>query len=230
MGPPLDPLPQAGGQVRDLDLALHYIPRPQRQLVAHLFALDAALGNVVRTTREPMVGRIRLAWWRERLQEIDQEIVPAEPVLEAIARVVDATALTGTLIADLVERWEPLIDDFPWEGETIGAVAGRGAFLFGFAGMVLGTGQPEIAALAGSLWSLVDVARNCSDADSRDVLLEVATGQLEEFRGTAEASIRPLTMLGLLARRDLERWPDIEPEATPSRAWLMIGHKLTGNL
>ena len=207
-----------------------YIPRAERIRVADLFALDAALGNVVRTTREPMVGRIRLAWWRERLEEIDRGIVPAEPVLEATAQLVAETTLTGTLLAELVERWEPLLDDFPWEGETIGAVAGRGAFLFGLAEMILGTGQPELAALAGSLWSLVDVARHCSDADSRDVLIEVAGGRLEGFSGTAEASVRPLTMLGLLARRDIERWPDIEPEATPGRAWVMIAHKLTGKL
>ena len=207
-----------------------YIPRAERIRVADLFALDAALGNVVRTTREPMVGRNKHAWWRERLEEIDRGIVPAEPVLEATAQLVAETTLTGTLLAELVERWEPLLDDFPWEGETFGAVAGRGAFLFGFAGMILGTGQPELAALAGSLWSLVDVARHCSDADSRDVLIEVAGGRLEGFSGTAEASVRPLTMLGLLARRDIERWPDIEPEATPGRAWVMIAHKLTGKL
>lgn len=216
--------------MRDRDLVRLYWPAELRPAFDALLDIDEAMCDVVAKATEPALAAIKLAWWRERLEEIDRGIVPAEPVLEATAQLVAETTLTGTLLAELVERWEPLLDDFPWEGETFGAVAGRGAFLFGFAGMILGTGQPELAALAGSLWSLVDVARHCSDADSRDVLIEVAGGRLEGFSGTAEASVRPLTMLGLLARRDIERWPDIEPEATPGRAWVMIAHKLTGKL
>ncbi len=215
----------------DLDLALSYVPRPQRFRLADLFALDAALGNVVRTTREPMVGRIKLAWWRERLEEVDEGLVPPEPQLQATAQLVAETPLTGAMLAGLTERWEPLLDDFPWECETIGAVAGRGALMFGYAATVLGAEQPQTAIIAGSLWSLVDVARHCTDEDSRLTLIDAARDQLEEFRAdSVDAAIRPLTMLGLLARRDLERWPDIEPEATPGRAWAMIRHRLTGKV
>ena len=218
------------GEVRDLDLALSYVRRPQRFQLVDLFALDAALGNVVRTTREPMVGRIRLAWWRERLEEIDQGMVPPEPQLEATARLVAQTPLTGAMLAELVEHWEHLLDDFPWRGETVAAVAGRGAMLFGFGATILGVDRAEVVSVAGSAWALVDVARHCSNEESRHLLIDVARGQLDALRGTAEAEVRPLTMLGLLAKRDLEQWPQIEPEATPGRAWLMIRHKLTGRL
>lgn len=214
----------------DLGLALFYIPRPQRQPVSDLFALDAALGNVVRTTREPMVGRIRLAWWRERLEELDQGMVPAEPQLEATARLIAASPLTGAMLAGLAERWEPLLDPFPWSGETVGAIAARGSSLFAFAAAVLGGVDHKCAELAGSLWSLVDVAQHCSDAEARFLLVDVARARAAEFRGTAEPSLRPLTMLGLLARRDIERWPEVEPPATPGRAWVLVRHKLTGKL
>ena len=216
--------------MKDLDLALSYVPRPQRFRLAELFALDAALGNVVRTTHEPMVGRIRLAWWRERLEEIDQGLVPAEPVLQATAELVGRTALTGAMLADLAGRWEPLLESFPWEGDTIGAVTGRGELLFGHAATVLEARDPRMAMSAGTLWSLVDVAGHCSDEPSREALIEAARSQLKNFEGVAEAAVRPLTMLGLLAGRDLERWPDAEPEATPGRAWVMIHHKLTGKV
>ena len=219
--------------MNDLDLALTYIPRPQRELVADLFALDAALGDVVRTTREPMVGRIRLAWWRERLEELDQGAVPAEPQLQATARLVAATALTGAMLAELVERWEPLLGDFPWEDEVVGPVAGRGAFLFGYAALLLGADPPglKMAQTAGALWAVVDVAKHCSDEDSRFVLIDVARGRLDELAGDAvEPAVRPLTMFGVLARRDLARWPEIDAEATPGRAWVMIRHRLTGKV
>jgi phytoene synthase len=200
-------------------------------LLTDLFALDAALGNVVRTTREPMVGRIRLAWWRERLEEIDRGIVPAEPVLEATARMVSETPLTGAMLAELAEKWEPLLEPFPWGDETIDAVAGRGAMLFAFGATLLGTEESQVATQAGSLWSLVDVARHCSDEVSRSALITAARDELPDFGADSViAEIRPLTMLGLLARRDIERWPEIEPEATPGRAWVMIRHRLTGKL
>jgi phytoene synthase len=219
--------------MNDLDLALTYIPRPKRQLVADLFALDAALGNVVRATRDPMIGRIRFAWWRERLEELDQGIVPAEPHLRAAGRLVAEAGLTGLLLAELVERWEPLLEAFPWESEQVGPTAGRGAILFGLASLILKADLPdvELAQTAGALWALVDVARHCSDEDSRFVFIDVARDTLARFRGgPVETAVRPLTMLGVLARRDLEQWPRIEPEATPARAWAMIHHRLTGKL
>jgi 15-cis-phytoene synthase len=216
--------------VKDLDLALSYVPRPQRFHLADLFALDAALGNVVRTTREPMVGRIRLAWWRERLQELDRGIVPAEPTLQAAATLISKSSLTGSMLSELVDGWEFLLADFPWPGDTIDAVAEHGATLFALAATAVGAEADDQARTAGSLWILVDVAKHCSDAQSRSRLIESARGRLDDFRGTSQASLRPLTMLGLLAKRDLERWPEIEPEATPGRAWAMIRHKLTGHL
>lgn len=198
-----------------------------------MFALDAALGNVLRTTREQMLGRIRYAWWRERLQELDEGIVPAEPVLEGAARIVETGRLDGNALAQLVDRWEPLLEDMPWEGEVTGAIFGRGAFLFGYAGLLLSADLPgiKLAQVAGSLWTGMDFAKHCTDADERDTIIDVAHDTMEKFGGgPVEMAVRPLTMLGLLARRDLERWPEIEPQGTPARAWLMIHHRLTGKL
>ena len=217
----------------DLELALHYIPRPQRQLVADLFALDAALGGVLRTTSEQMVGRIRLAWWRERLQEIDQGIVAAEPHLEGAARVVAGSGMSGTMLAEeLVDRWEAILCSPGYEDDFVGPVAGRGAALFGQSALILGADMPgaRLAMAAGALWTEMDFAKHCTDQDMIDVLLDVARDNLDKLEGTAEPAVRPLTMLGLLAKRDLERWPDFEPEATPGRAWVMIHHRLTGKL
>ena len=219
--------------MKDLDLAFSYVPRAQRLLLGDLFALDAALGQVVRTTTEPMLGRIRLAWWRERLEELDQGLVPAEPTLEAAARLINETGLTGAMLAGLVEGWEPLLSEFPWTEEVAGPVAARGALLFGFAALLLGAAPPgvKMSQTAGALWAQVDVAKHCSDEQSRSVLIDVAKTLLDQWSGgPVEPAVRPLTMSGLLARRDLERWPDLEPEATPVRAWMMIRHRLTGRL
>ena len=67
-------------------LALAYAPRERRALLTALFGLDDALASILRTTREPMVGQMRLTWWYNALTAIDAGPPPAEPVLQALAR------------------------------------------------------------------------------------------------------------------------------------------------
>src|SRR3954463_16464203 len=83
----------------DLDpdrvLALSYIPARHRPAVEALWRLDAALGLVLAGGREPMISRIKLAWWREALERLDREKAPAEPVLQALASHVLPAGVTG---------------------------------------------------------------------------------------------------------------------------------------
>ncbi len=48
------------------DLVWQLLPWRFRPAFAALFAIDVALADVVRATSEPVLGAIRLAWWRER--------------------------------------------------------------------------------------------------------------------------------------------------------------------
>lgn len=214
----------------DLSLALFYVPRPQRFLVTSLFELDAAMGEVVRTTREPMVGQIRLAWWRERLEELDQGIVPAEPHLQAAAEVVSPGEVKGAELSELTEGWAALLNPFPWDRAVAETIAERGRRLFAMAARIVGAAEAADFQTAGALWALIDVARHCSDPQSREALVAAARRVAPTLGGTAADEARPLTVLGVLAKRDLDRWPEVEQEATPGRAWLMIRHRLTGRL
>ena len=63
------------------------MPASVRPAFATLWNLDLALADVVATTTEPALGAIRLAWWRERLEDLDAgKLPPGEPRLSAIAR------------------------------------------------------------------------------------------------------------------------------------------------
>ena len=61
-------------------LALSYAVEG-RDALAALLALDDALARLLRSTREPALGQMRLAWWREALERLDTAPPPAEPVL-----------------------------------------------------------------------------------------------------------------------------------------------------
>jgi len=65
----------------DRTLALAYVPTRHREAVHALWTLDAALGAVLTTGREPAIRQIRLAWWREALERLDGAPAPAEPAL-----------------------------------------------------------------------------------------------------------------------------------------------------
>jgi phytoene synthase len=215
----------------DRALALTYVPAAARRAIEALFLIDAAMGDVVRTTREPMLGPIRLAWWRERLEALDGSgSAPAEPRLQKVERELLPRGVSGHDLAGLEPGWLRLLEPFPWTMETSEAVWLRGNRLFGLAARALDGGSEQIQA-AGGFWALVDAARHCSDAPSRAMLL----GQARSFaRNLAPVrfppTLRPLSMLAAIAARDCRRGEPFEREGAPGRVAAMLRHRLTGRI
>ncbi|HEY8434060.1 MAG TPA: squalene/phytoene synthase family protein [Sphingomicrobium sp.] len=215
----------------DIGLALTYVPLPHRGAVAALFAIDRAMGDVVRTTKEPMLGPIRLAWWRERLEDLDDGAeAPAEPRLQQVARELVPRKVTGRELAALESGWLRLFDPFPWTVQTSEAIWFRGNLLFGLGARVLGRADERIQG-AGGLWALVDAARHCSDPASRAMLLTQARSFARGLAGARfPGPLRPLSMLTVVSMRDCKRGEPLEREGTPGRAAAMLRHRFSGRL
>ena len=206
------------------------MPARDRAALQALFAIDAAMADVLRTTSEPQLGAIRLAWWRERLEELDNQPPPAEPRLQAVAAELKSRGIDGRDVATLANGWLRLFDPFPWDLRVAEALWFRGRYLFALGARILAEPDDTIEA-AGGLWALVDAARHCSDAQSRDLLL----GQARTFaRGLSgarfPAALRPLSMLAALAVRDCAEDRPFAPEGTPGRAAALLRHRLGGRL
>jgi phytoene synthase len=154
---------------------------------------------VVATSTDPSLGAIRLAWWRERLEDLDKAGISAEPRLQAIASELLPRGASGRELSKLEDGWMPLLDSFPWGDEQVKGLKLRGRILFGIGARLLGA-IPSDVETAGQLWSLVDGANHCSDPASRALLLSEAAA-LAPSR--ASSLIRPLTMLAALAAHDL---------------------------
>jgi len=214
----------------DLTLAVSYVPSHNRRALKALFAIDAAMGDVVRTSSEPMIGQIRLAWWRERLEELDQGKVPAEPRLQAVADALIPRGISGHDIAGLEDGWLKMFTPFAWDLSVVEALWFRGRLLFWLGAKLLSKTNDRIEA-AGGLWAVIDAARHCSDQQSRTQLLEEGR---KLGRGLSKAkfepAVRPLSMLTVLAIRDLRRSEPFEPEGTPGRAAAMFRHRFFGRL
>jgi 15-cis-phytoene synthase len=163
-----------------------------------------AFADVVATSSDPALGAIRLAWWRERLEDLDGgTMAPAEPRLEAVARELLPRGVTGAELARLEDAWLPLLEPFPWASAVIEGLALRGRLLFGIGARLLG-GDPEDAEAAGALWSIVDGARHCSDVHSRMNLLAEARSAIRQLPSHRPPRfLRRLTGLAAIAAHDV---------------------------
>jgi phytoene synthase len=210
----------------DRTLALAYVPAKHRAAVGALWRLDAALGQALAGGREPMIARIKLAWWREALERLDREPAPAEPVLREVAESL-LPVIPGADLARMEEGWSVLPS-----AETLGPhdlaayAAGRGGRLFALTARLLGAALPGLEE-AGEAWALVDLARHCATAEDSDVALAAARERPLPRRWPSP--LRPLGMLASLAARDCDpARPPWEPRGSPKRMWLMLRHRITG--
>jgi phytoene synthase len=211
--------------IADLDpdrlLALSYVPTKRRASVGALWRLDSALGAALAGGREPMISRIKLAWWREALERLDREPPPPEPVLQALAEHVLPAGISGSELAAMEEGWAILVSPETLETDELDAYArARGFRLFGLTARLLGVpdSAPEEA---GEAWALVDLARHCGTA--------VAAARRRNLRRRWPPRLRPLGMLAILAERDLDpARPPWEARGAPRRMWRMLRHRISG--
>jgi len=212
----------------DRALALTYIPSKWRPAVEALWRLDAALGAVLAGGREPLISQIKLAWWRDSLEKLDQAKPPAEPVLQAAARDILPLGVSGADLSELEQGWTGLLSPDPLTDEELASYAARrGALLFRLSGAILGHQLSPEMERGGEAWALVDLARHSNAAD--------AAAAFEAARERADARVhwpsrlRPLGMLAALARRDINRGvAELEPHGAPRRMLRMLGHRFSG--
>jgi 15-cis-phytoene synthase len=189
-----------------------------------LWGVDLAMADVVASSSDAALGAIRLAWWREALQRLDQGAPPAEPHLQAAADHLIPRGVTGAELAKLEDCWLALLEPFPWTILTTELVRVRGRILFGLGATLLG-GKADDAEDAGTLWSLVDVARHCSDAASRIMLFDEARKSIAELGPRKSPRIlRPLTALAAVAAHDALGGSSV------GRGFVALLHTLTGRL
>jgi len=145
----------------DRTVALNYVPVARRDAVKALWVLDVALGQLVRTTREAMVGQLRMTWWHERLSALDNGERLSEPVLAALAEHVLHHDVSGAAMAGLIDGWEVLLDPPPLGAEALDQYArDRGGRLFALTARLISGAEPSEA---GARWALVDLATHATE-------------------------------------------------------------------
>lgn len=101
--------------VRDADrerfLGALFAPEPQRRGLLALLAFDHELARTRSVTREPMLARIRLEWWREAMGEASGTGRPrAQPIVEVLGETIRRHGLTLESLVDLIDAREEEIE------------------------------------------------------------------------------------------------------------------------
>lgn len=203
-------------------LAMAYAPDDgRRAALSALLALDAALGEVVRSTTQPALGQIRLAWWREQLIQLDSQPPPAMPELVTLAETVLPRGVGGAALAEMVDGWDVLIEEEALDEAALERfAAARGGRLFALATRVL-AGDETRAERQGRGWALADLSQRLDDAAARDRAVALARAALG---GPLAGVAKPLGLMALSARLDLH---DV-PAGGPKRAARLLWFGLAG--
>lgn len=105
-------------RVRDPDAYFTVLlaPPDRRAPLAALHALHAELQRIPELVSEPMLGAIRLQWWREGLEALDEGRVMQHPALEALHALGGRRYPTSNLMP-LVDAFEVALQDIAFEEE-----------------------------------------------------------------------------------------------------------------
>ena len=190
------------------------------------------MGAIVASTRDHAVGAMRLLWWRDALDKLDDPelAVPPEPLLTAIAATLRGSGLTGHALAGLEAGWVALLEaETPGPQEIAGHAEERGGPLFALSGALLGAIPPDLGR-AGEGWSLADLGHRLSDIDARRFARQEARRRLSGIDvGHWPKPLRPLGLLTVMARVDAALPADRQrQQGAPKRLFRALAYRLIG--
>jgi NADH dehydrogenase [ubiquinone] 1 alpha subcomplex assembly factor 6 len=199
----------------DRYLTALFAPRERREALFALYAFNLEIARVREAVREPMMGMIRLQWWRDALGEIGKGKVRAHEVVRPLAKAIADNNLDLVPFERLIAARERDLDAEPPRdlASLVDYARDSSGLLTELALAVLGKPSPELreaGQAAGIAWSLTGLLRAVPfHAAQRRVYLPadllhgagITAGQLIE-RGS-QPGLRPVIQA---VAGEAERW------------------------
>jgi len=180
-------------------LAIRYAPTALRERMCALYCLNLECQRALRLS-EPMLGRIRIQWWRETILAVAAGAAARRHDLaEELARVGAGRQDLADAIGALLDAYDAVLDDHARSGGHTNGPEHEARHL----------------AIGARLSFLAGLALCPSAVEFRAELEEIGTAELLLRAGSADAAER-----WRLARRAARR--------TPSRLWPAIAHLAAG--
>jgi phytoene synthase len=155
-------------RIRRLDpdrwLASRFIADPERRAeVVAIYALNDELARVGETVTQPLIGEIRLAWWRDRIEDLFAgRPIPAQPTLQTLAAPIAEGRLPQSLFEALIEARHLDLDTAPFADSSALAryLDGTAGAVMGLAARALSADAPLTAVIqAGRAWGMAGLYR-----------------------------------------------------------------------
>jgi 15-cis-phytoene synthase len=158
---------------RDRFLSSLFAPDDKRSALLALYAFDIEVSRIAGAVSEPMLGEIRLQWWREALQALAAGETVAHPVAAALGRAMRDWRLPVVPFVDLVTAHEAdLNDDRMTDAAALEAYLGQtSSTVIQLASIALAgeaaRANAEAAGLAGVAFGLARLCRRGMQGDAR---------------------------------------------------------------
>ncbi len=207
-------------------LALAYAKGPSRAFLELLLIHDVRLAGIVSNGKEPLIGQIRLAWWRDAIAKPAAQRPLGEPLLAQLTAL-DGTPVGGKAQAamlQLVDAWGVLLAHEIWTTDVLQsyALAKAKAVFFGFADVA---GSNNLGAIsigkAGEYWALASLLQHCQTALQYDAVTAALAAPHPKY--TLSWAMRPLSILAFAARQD-----QINGQGNNRQGLRLIFNALTG--
>ena len=188
---------------RDRYLTALLAPEEARAGLIALYAFNQEIARIRETVSESLIGRMRLQWWRDRLDDIFAGRPPRHPVAEPLAWAVSRHGLDRALFDAILEAREADMDDAQPDdlAALIAYARATSAPVMQLALQVLGARQGEGA----------DSAAEAALAQALTGLMRALPFQLRGRRLMLPADL--CREAGLDAGRLYDRGPGVEPAA-----------------
>ncbi len=135
-----------------------------------MYAFLETLRDIPERVTDPLMGEIRLRWWYEAIEEIDEGRAPRyHPLTEALQGLIERYNLAAKDFYDLIEGQMPLLDSGALTIKDALTVADRGeGIVTRLASLILGKSQDltPIARLTGMAW--IKMTRGISDVSATE--------------------------------------------------------------
>ena len=156
----------------DRYLAALFAPADKRPLLHALYAFNIEIARVADTVREPMMGEIRLEWWRETLAGARQGMPRNHDVARALTELFVTTRLPPELFeAMLVARsFDSSSEAFPDRAAVETYCDATSGNLMRLAMRILGGEADEAARHAGIAYALAGILRSLPHQTARHKL------------------------------------------------------------
>jgi len=148
---------------RDRYLTSLYAPPEKRMALHALYALNLELARVAEVVSEPLLGEIRLQWWREALDGIYAGVPRHHAVVEALARMIDETGLEREIFEPLIDARASDLEEAPFGSldDVVCYLGDTSSTVMALAARILAPDADQNAARPGGVaWGLAGIVRS----------------------------------------------------------------------